>query len=149
MHELAVQIVRFVDADQPGFVESVFVDAAGRRHTIVNKLPMFTADDLNAGSSYPTCGTVSCEILDRHRDQTGRKLVRISTAKPYYIEATEGLSEFTVDADLMASTPVSSVPSSTARFRTASTRNNRARLHALRVLTLLILLTMTRLPSSI
>lgn len=76
-----------------------------RADRIRSKLPKFTADDLNSGSSFPTCGTVSCEILDRHRHQTRREPVRISTAKPYYIETTEGLSKFTVDADLIASTP--------------------------------------------
>jgi hypothetical protein len=34
MHNLAVQIVRFVDSDFPGWVECELVDAAGKRHVM-------------------------------------------------------------------------------------------------------------------
>jgi hypothetical protein len=39
---------------------------------------------------------VCCEVLNRSVDDLGRKLVHITTAQPYDIETTEGLSDFVV-----------------------------------------------------
>jgi hypothetical protein len=38
---LALQIVRFVDDYQPGVVECEFIDANGRPHTFIGKVPNF------------------------------------------------------------------------------------------------------------
>jgi hypothetical protein len=40
MTAVKVEIVRFVDEHQPGFVEVALVDAAGRLHTFVEKVPV-------------------------------------------------------------------------------------------------------------
>jgi hypothetical protein len=96
MSALAVQIVRFVDAHQPGFVACEFVDAEGRRHALIDKVPIFTSEYLDSSSTYPQAGAVPCVVLDRWRDNRGRDLVRITTARPAIIESTEGLSEFVV-----------------------------------------------------
>jgi hypothetical protein len=105
MYDLAVQIVRFADNNQPGWVECVFVDANGRRHSIIEKVPVVTVEDLDADSEYPRRGTVRCEVLKRYQDEKDRELVHISTARPWSIESTEGAFEFTVPASLV--TPVS------------------------------------------
>lgn len=88
--------VRFVSEDQPGWVECEFVDSAGVRHTLRDKVPVFTADDLWSTSVYPQRGVAACEILERRTDHEGREVVRISTRKPYGIESTEGITDFTV-----------------------------------------------------
>lgn len=98
MHELAVQIVRFVDAHRPGVVEAEFVDAFGTRHTIIDKIPMFTAGELSADTVYPVQGIARCEVLDRYEDSLGRSLAFVSVKKPDFLESTEGLTEFTVRA---------------------------------------------------
>jgi len=100
-----VEIVRFVDSGFPGWVECELVDAAGRRHILRNKVPMFTAEDLDANSQYPKPGFVDCEVVDRYQDEKGQELVRVTTAKPCDIESTEGFSEFTVSASLVTPTP--------------------------------------------
>ena len=46
MAELKVEITRFVDEHQPGFVACEFQDANGRRHTFIEKVPLVTAVDL-------------------------------------------------------------------------------------------------------
>jgi len=97
MHNLAVQIVRFADSSQPGWVECAFVDAEGRRHSIIEKVPVVTAEDLDADSKYPKPGVVYCDILERYRNEKGQELAHVSTD----IESTEGLSEFTVSASLV------------------------------------------------
>lgn len=101
--ELIVDIVRFVDNNQPGWVECEFTDAEGRRHLIIEKVPGVTSENLDVGSKYPTPGAVRCVVLKRYEDETGRELVCISTASPWSIESTEGLSEFTVPAILITS----------------------------------------------
>ena len=105
IHNVAVQIARFVDSSFPGWVECALVDAAGRRHILKDKAPVFTVEDLDADSKYPTPGFVACEVLERYHDERGQELVRVSTAKPYGVESTEGVSEFTVSASLVISSP--------------------------------------------
>jgi|SRR5260221_1631994 len=101
MHDLTVQIVRFVDGGFPGWVECEFVDSEGRRHVIIEKVPMVTLKDLDSNSEYPTSGIVRCEVLERYQNERGQELVHVSTAMPWSIESTEGVSEFTVHAGLV------------------------------------------------
>jgi hypothetical protein len=96
MENLAVQIVRFVEDTQPGVVACEFVDAEGRRYTLVDKVPAFSAERLDAASAYPQPGVVRCEVVSRWRDGRGRELVRVTADKPDGIESTEGLAEFVV-----------------------------------------------------
>ena len=105
MDNVTVQIVRFVDSSFPGWVECELVDAAGRRHLLKGKVPIFTVEDLHADTKYPTPGFVACEVVERYQNEKRQEVVRISTAKPYDIESTEGLSEFTVCANVVISNP--------------------------------------------
>jgi hypothetical protein len=102
MYYLAVQIVRFADSNQPGWVECEFVDAEGR-HSIIEKVPVVTAEDLDAESKYPTPGVVAGEVLERYQNEKGQELAHASTGKPWDIESTKGLSDFTVPASLITS----------------------------------------------
>src|SRR3984893_19029029 len=102
MPDLAVQIVRFVDTNQPGWVECEFVDATGRPHSIIEKIPIVTREDLDADSEYPKPGTVRCEILNRYQDDKGQELVCITTSRPFSVETVEGLCEFTVPVVLIS-----------------------------------------------
>src|SRR5579859_5662505 len=52
---------------------------------------------------YPKPGSVGCEVSARWRDSDGRELIRISTARPWGIESTEGVSEFVVLAEQLES----------------------------------------------
>ena len=104
--ELAVEIVRFVDESFPGFVACVFVDANDCRHTFLDKVPAFTIDTLfDANSTYPQPGALRCTVLNRWSDESGRELVRVSTAQPDGVESTDGSAEF-----LVLSTQVSPIP---------------------------------------
>jgi hypothetical protein len=96
MYNLAVEIVRFTDGHFPGWVACEFADAEGRRHTLVDKVPIFTVEPLDATSRYPQPGSLGCEVLSRSEDDKGRQLVHICTARPFDIQSTEGLSEFVV-----------------------------------------------------
>jgi len=105
MHNVTVQIVRFLDHSFPCWVECELIDAFGRCHILRDKVPIFTAEALDADSKYPTPGLVPCEVVDRYQNEKGQELVRVSTVKPCDIESTEGICEFTVSASLVSSTP--------------------------------------------
>ena len=94
--QLAVEIVRFVDSHQPGWVEAQFVDAKGRCHSLVDKVPIFISGGLDADSAYPLSGHVACEVLATAEDEHGRAVAHISTARPDVVESTDGLTEFNV-----------------------------------------------------
>ena len=81
------------------------MDAEGRCHSFVDKIPIFTSMNLDADSEYPIRGSVRCEVIGRFKDEKGRDLVRVTTARPDSIESSEGRSEFTVSANLINSVP--------------------------------------------
>jgi hypothetical protein len=105
--QLAVWIVRFVDQHFPGWVECEFIDAEGRRHTVRDKVPVFTSETLDSASLYPQEGTISCTALARWRDGRGSELVRITIARPFAIESTDGQTEFIVLAEQVSPGDVS------------------------------------------
>ena|ERR1700689_3349228 len=96
MPSIRVEIVRFVDEHQPGLVACEFTDANGQRHTIIDKVPMFSSEALWVNSKYPTAGDASCELLRSWEDVSGQRLIQITIARPYCLEASNGQSEFTV-----------------------------------------------------
>jgi len=102
---LSVKIVRYVDDHQPGWVESQFIDAGGRCHTVRDKVPGFTDACLGPDSDYPQPGQLRCEILSESLGADGIRLVRITTARPCDIESTEGLSEFVVLSTQLSADP--------------------------------------------
>jgi hypothetical protein len=94
--EVIAQIVRFVDGHQPGWVECEFIDAEDCKHRFVDKVPILSAENLDAASVYPMAGGISCEVVASWKDVQGRELVRVTTARPWGIESTDGLVEFVV-----------------------------------------------------
>jgi hypothetical protein len=92
--ELALTILRWVGDYQPGIVACELIDAEGRRHSFVGKLPIWSTDEsLNATSKYPQQGGVRCTALARWNDG---QLLRVSIAEPDDEPSTEGLTEFVV-----------------------------------------------------
>jgi hypothetical protein len=96
---LDVLICRFVDDDQPGWVECRFTDAHGREWSIVEKVPVVCAEDLDARSPYPRPGIVGCRVVERRRDAAGRELALIDTEWPWSIAATSGETRFEVASE--------------------------------------------------
>ena len=94
MPSLAVQIVRFVDEHQPGFIECQFQDAHGCVHVVVEKVPVITAEDLRANSTYPRPGAIACTVEKEYKDPAGRSLVTVSTELPWHVESSTGQTRF-------------------------------------------------------
>ena len=99
MNALKIKITKFIDAHQPGFVECKFIDAWGKEHTIEEKVPVVTKEDLDANSKYPAKGIVACEIIKAYTDKNSRLLRTVSIEKPWDISTTENLYEFDVLKD--------------------------------------------------
>ena len=96
MVSLDVEIIRFVDANQPGFVECAITDALAGRHLFVEKVPVVTVEALDERSSYPRRGTIQCVLLQRWRDSNGTELASVDTRSPLGIETTSGQTRFDV-----------------------------------------------------
>ena len=93
--KIEVEITRFVDASQPGFVECKLVDALGREHLFVEKVPVVTLEYLDASSRYPKQGVVACRIVEKKRVDN-RDVFRVNTEEPWGVESTAGEVEFDV-----------------------------------------------------
>ena len=94
---LAVQILSYVSDHQPGWIEAKLVDAGGKSHIFIDKVPIFTCADLDAMTKYPQPGEICCEALFESRDPQGRVLITIETRDG--VKSTEGLSRFVVAAE--------------------------------------------------
>ncbi|RYG37845.1 MAG: hypothetical protein EON93_02995 [Burkholderiales bacterium] len=99
MQAFAVEISRFVDEHQPGFVECSLLDADGNKHLFIEKVPVVTLEDLQPTSEYPRPGVVGCEPQAEWVDASGRIKVRVSTELPWHVESTEGETVFVVWAE--------------------------------------------------
>jgi hypothetical protein len=93
---LSIQIDRFVDDHQPGFVECSLIDAHGTRHLFLEKVPVVTAEHLWSDSTYPSPGVIACRIERELKDQTGQTLLQVNTELPWHVESTTGETRFVV-----------------------------------------------------
>lgn len=78
------------------------MDASGRVHKFIDKVPIFSCDDLDSTSELPKPGQIACTVLAHWRDEQGRAVTRVTTDKPDGVESTEGLLEFVVLADQLS-----------------------------------------------
>jgi hypothetical protein len=95
MFGIAIEIRRYVDDSQPGWVECGLTDAGGREWLFIEKIPVVTAEDLGISSRYPQPGVIACQVIERRQDD-GREVVVIDTELPWHVEATTGDTRFEV-----------------------------------------------------
>lgn len=97
---LEVQVVRWVDDGFPGVVACEFMDAQGRVHTVIDRVPVVSTDELDATSAYPQPGSIRCMVAERwvdgNKEDHPLQLVQIHLGFPDAVESTEGLQEFVV-----------------------------------------------------
>jgi hypothetical protein len=92
MLALHVEISRFVDAHQPGWVECRLVDAADNVHIFIEKAPVVSAAHLDATTHYPQPGLIACTLVERRSPTT----VVVDTLTPWGISSLDDVSRFTV-----------------------------------------------------
>jgi hypothetical protein len=95
---LRVKICRYVDAAFPGWVECSMVDARGREHLFVDKVPAVTVAALDETSNFPQPGFVACVVSGRNKRDDGRQLVRIDAQ-------LHGRTKFEVFAEQLCELP--------------------------------------------
>lgn len=110
MPALTVEIVRFVDEYQPGFVECVFQDAANIEHVFVEKVPIVTTESLWSTSSYPQPGVIACVVQEEWEEKNGRLVVRVTTEQPWGVESTRGETSFVVLASQLVHSERDALP---------------------------------------
>ncbi len=94
MKAIKITITSFISDHQPGFVECMFIDAWNKKHIVQDKVPIVTEKDLDASSEYPQEGVIACELLKEWEDKDGRRIITVTTAKPWGVDTIEGLTEF-------------------------------------------------------
>jgi hypothetical protein len=97
-----VTITRYVDDDQPGWVECVLTDAWGKAWLFVQKVPIVTTSELDSLSQYPQPGVIACQIVEKQRDGGGREVITVDTATPWGVETTTGEVRFDVLPEQLA-----------------------------------------------
>lgn len=95
MVAVAVEVTRFVDESQPGWVECKLVDAYGSEHIFIVKVPVVSLEDLDANSIYPQPGIIACEVIEQN-SAGGVDIVKINCERPWGMESVEGNVLFTV-----------------------------------------------------
>ena len=77
-----VEIRRYVDDHQPGWVECRLSDAHGREWLFVEKVPVVTLEDLDAAGSYPRSGVLACRVVGRRPWMDASEVLIIDTTEP-------------------------------------------------------------------
>ncbi len=93
---VSVEIVRFVDNHQPGWVECRLIDAWGNKHSFREKFPVVSTTTLDEGRDYPQPGLIGCQIIKEWQDDQARKIVTIDTELPWHIESKTSKTCFDV-----------------------------------------------------
>ena len=96
MTGVKVEIQRYVDDHQPGWVECGLTDVHGRGWLFVEKVPVVSLEDLDAESNYPRPGLIACQVLERRAGADGREVVVIDTELPWHVAATTAQTRFEV-----------------------------------------------------
>jgi len=102
MVEIRVSIDKIVDCSSyPGLVECSLYDAWNEKHTFIDKILVFAdLDYIISGSNSSDlsiqAGGIRGEKIKDWLDETGRKILTVSTELPDHVESTDSLTEFEV-----------------------------------------------------
>jgi hypothetical protein len=66
---LKLEVSRFVEEAQPNVVECIFIDSHGKKHSIIEKVPVVSSEELDANSSYPRTGVIACQVVQRRKSK--------------------------------------------------------------------------------
>ena len=100
---VSIAITRFVSEDYPGLVECELLDAFGKNHFFIEKIPVVSLENLWDDSEYPRSGIIACEVEERWVDASGIEFARINTERPWAVDSTDGAAVFTVLASQLRS----------------------------------------------
>lgn len=92
MTAVRAEATRWLDDNQPGWVEVVLADADGKRWVVAEKVPVLGDESLTRDAAYPRSTLVPCEA--------GSEVVegRVAVTLLHGIEAQGGQSRFVVES---------------------------------------------------
>src|SRR5262245_57671385 len=90
---LRCELVAWVDREGPGVVRACLVDATGREHYFVDKVPIF-GGDFGPQQELPVPGVIRSAVLARE-GPVGQEVFVVSTSMDH-IASMEGVEEFRV-----------------------------------------------------
>lgn len=96
MSAVRIQITRYTNDHNPGFVECRLTDAWGKEWLFEVKVPVVAYEELDDRSDYPQPGVFHCEIVNTRTDENGREIVTIDIEKPWGIESVDGSTQFEI-----------------------------------------------------
>ena len=101
MDAVRCELIRWVsDEPQPGVVEVRLVDASGEEWAFIDKIAIFTADNVSSTTTLPVPAAIRCELLATRQDDLGREVVDVQLKDR--VETADGVSRLTVQrADLV------------------------------------------------
>ena len=70
--------------------------SAGIRWSFIEKVPVVSTELLDEQAAYPRPGILACELLDQLAATSDAGVVRITTERPWGVEAVGGASVFDV-----------------------------------------------------
>jgi hypothetical protein len=79
------QAIQWVDDNLPEWIEVSVIDASGRDHRIVDKVPIFTPLDIRSDTSFPTELWIGVDATDVDGDRIAARLK--------WVDTQEGLNE--------------------------------------------------------
>lgn len=94
-----IELLRLVDAGQPGWVEGQLTDAHGHIWHFMEKHPIISDGSDDPFGSYPQPGILAGVLVKRWQDSEGREGVTIDTTKPWDIAEVHGQTYFDVFLD--------------------------------------------------
>ena len=97
-----VTIVGWYENYPPGIIECSLVDRFGRDWRITLKFYDATKEDLGPDSTYPLSGSVSCQVLERGVDESGRSTAKVEFDVPLVNLSEDGVDQFEILIDQLA-----------------------------------------------
>ncbi|MDQ0372059.1 hypothetical protein [Cellulomonas humilata] len=83
--------MRWASDDFPGWIQAVVLDAHGRRHQIVEKVPVLTSLVITADSSLPIEFWLSAEMESIRGDE-------VAVSFSHGVATTDGVKELTISS---------------------------------------------------
>ena len=99
MPAIIIQITRYTDDRNPGWVECRLIDASGNEWLFEEKVPVVSIEELDAASDFPQAGSIECTIIDRNSGEQGQSLIKVDTSKPWGVQTINGVTTFIVHED--------------------------------------------------
>lgn len=96
MLAVRVEILRWVDDWQPGWVECRLTDSYCREHTFIEKVPVVSKKAIYPESAYPQPGLIACEVI-----RGNAEVVTIDTDPPLGSKSTDQETQFDVPPHLI------------------------------------------------